>query len=243
MEKVIQPPPRKKRKAHSTRKRDIPARQLVKLAHIVAQSTKPRITVPRIIFLLLAEAIALRKEAATIFGHVTTHDHGEHGSQDEDGHSYFIRILEQVRGILSPLVEGASATKESENQGQNLANIFEALEVEETIEDPSTGFSVATTAVVPARIAQKSSTDTYNIEATYTDMFMYSMFFFQDLGKIRALIKNLWADYIQGHSDLTTATLVTNTAIELIQRNVDELFAAMAEWRHLDVPPQDKWIP
>lgn len=236
-------PKTKKPKIYSNHERDIPARQLVKLAHMVAQSTKPRITVPRTIFLLLAEVIALRKKVATMFDQATTHNHDEPGSQGEDGHSHFIWVLEQVREILSPLVEETPVKKDSGNHVQNITNVFEALEVEEIIEGPSTGFLAATIAVVPARTAQKSFTDTYNIEATLGDVFMCSMFFFWDLRKIRVLIQNLWGDYIQGHSNLTTATLVTNTAIDLIQRNVDELFAVMAEWRHLEVPNQDEWIP
>lgn len=95
--------------------------------------------------------------------------------------------------------------------------------------------------MVPIRATQKTPSETYNFEPSLSDVMLYSMFFFQDLARIRALIRELWSGYSQGRTALITATLVTNTAIELIQRNVEELFATMAEWRHLEIPDQHKW--
>jgi hypothetical protein len=53
------------------------------------------------------------------------------------------------------------------------------------------------------------------------------------LNQIWELVRAVWTDYSQGIADLSAAPLVTNTAIEIIRRNLED---------HLVTTLEDDWI-
>jgi hypothetical protein len=211
----------------------IPVRHFIELAKAIVRSTNPMIVVPIDIYNLLCDVISLRKEVSQVMGQEVTQDDGQC-----DGHSYFINVLERVKDILRPSTEkaGVKDEKRVETPDQKLGNIFEALDLEEPLD--MTDSSSISQSVQPDR--KPPPKQTYDIERTHDEILMSSLFFFHDLSQIRELVRAVWMDYGQGLADLSTASLVTNTAIEVMQRNLEDHLAAMAG-QH-GAPNQDDWI-
>lgn len=211
----------------------IPVRHFIEVAEAIVRFKTPKKVVPTSIFALLCDVISLRKEVSQILGPAITQ-----GDGPSDGHSYFIDILEQVREILRPSTQKVEVRDEKrlETADQKLGNIFEALTLEESLD-------VVDSSSVPKSVQPDRKPlprQTYDIESMHDDILTSSLFFFHDLNEIRELIRAVWLDYSQGKADLSTASLVTNTAIEIIQRNLDDHLAAMAG-QH-GAPEQQNWI-
>jgi hypothetical protein len=211
----------------------IPVRHFIQLAKVVVHSTNPKVVVPNGIYTLLCDVISLRKEVSQVLGQAVTQDDGQ-----SDGHSYFINVLEQVKEILRPSTEKTVFRDEKrlETQDQKLGNIFEALDLEGQLDVTDT-----------SHISQSARPDrkplpkqTYDIERAHDEILVSSLFFFHDLSQIRDFVRELWTDYGQGRADLSTASLVTNTAIEIMQRNLEDHIAMMAG-QH-GSPEEDDWI-
>jgi hypothetical protein len=177
--------------------------------------------------------ISLRKEVSQVLGQEVTQDDCQ-----PDGHSYFINVLERVREILRPSTEKVEFRDEKrlETLDQKLGNIFEALDLEEQL-DATDSSSVPQSAQSDRKSLPKQ---TYDIERMHDEILMSSLFFFHDLSQIRELVRVVWMDYSQGRADLSTASLVTNTAIEIMQRNLEDHLAIMAG-QH-EAPEEDDWI-
>jgi hypothetical protein len=60
------------------------------------------------------------------------------------------------------------------------------------------------------------------------------------LNQIRELIRAVWIDYSRGIANLSSASLVTNTAIEIIRRNLEDHLATMVTLQ--GAPLEEDWI-
>lgn len=151
--------------------------------------------------------------------------------REDDGHNYFIKVLETILEILHPLTEKNTSKheKQPETPEQKPTNIFDALEVE----DPAP-------VVLSSSVRPSSKADPIDIQPSKDEWILSSIFFFDDLARIRMHIKNVWGEYKRGETDLVTASFITNAAIELIRRSTAEQLALMRKWE--DAPGEDCWI-
>lgn len=74
----------------------------------------------------------------------------------------------------------------------------------------------------------------------HDEVLLSSIFYVQDVNVIRDKLRSIWSDYRQGRSSLTTASIVTNTAIELLQRSCEEHLNLIKEWP--DAPAENDLI-
>ena len=123
-------------------------RDFTKLAQVVVNSTKQKVQVPPSNLALLDDVISLRKDYSHWVGQAAG------GSQAQyETHLYFVSVLQQVKGILQRSEcavlkgKGPVGKENTDPQGKEPANIFEALSLEEPIDamdSPDSCFSVST---------------------------------------------------------------------------------------------------
>jgi hypothetical protein len=106
----------------------IPLKQCLQLAQTITESTKPKITVPREIVTIIKTVIALRTDAGLIYARLTDKSINDVSNAS---HQYFISILEKVLKVLAPPSSPSFSNGSQAPAETRLANIFEALQLEE----------------------------------------------------------------------------------------------------------------
>ncbi|KAF2652521.1 hypothetical protein K491DRAFT_781027 [Lophiostoma macrostomum CBS 122681] len=141
----------------------------------------------------------------------------------EEGHAYFLGILQKVRDVLRPLCEQSHAVAEYstsyKNPNTSLDNIFAALTVEEPIE----AFSNAPDVTSPTRHEDQVSIR-YEVEPFDDRLESYLAIgaILRDCSKIRDALKHIWRSYAQGATSLAAAAGTTDTAIQMVQSLEDQ---------------------
>lgn len=106
---------------------------------------------------------------------------------------------------------------------QHYRNRFSALEIEDVDED----FELTPTQVALAttQSSKKVKTvDVYELEEDVTLQAAFAIFcFFEDLHRMREMIKQVWTDCSADRMSLVSASIVTQAAIQMIQRAEQEL--------------------
>lgn len=145
---------------------------------LVIQNT----TIPSDMLDVLDDVISLRKECSRWLGVVERNAHSE---AHNDNHQYFISVFERVKAILLSSPGGAdtsSATGKCQTAETSLANIFEALQIEEPQEvQTNTAPNISKTR--PKRATPAKST--YDVLSEHDEILLSSIFFFQDVNLIR----------------------------------------------------------
>jgi len=216
-------------KSEETTKRSLPlyvvaVKDFIILAGKIAAHKQQPVKVPHEIVKSLNRAIALRKEHALWF---------QAAKSADDGHEFFIGILEQVRTILSACMpSGPTSNREplqkikvSTDKRGHIGNIFKHLNLEE----PSEAFLNAPSATTTSK-PTALSTAHYRAERLQTDeeQALAAHCLLNDIKNIRASIKKLWAHYCAGEIDLHVAAVTTNAAIEMIcskEKDYQETFS------------------
>ncbi|KAI9893134.1 MAG: hypothetical protein M1814_000682 [Vezdaea aestivalis] len=220
----------------------IPIKNFIPLAKVIAKSTKPRVDIPPSFFFILSRAIAVRKEHGTWHQQKQKDDIQKAGVQEkdtessEDGHSYFIEVLQQVRSILYPrLVSSAriatspelaeTTSRINETIGNQTRNGFKNLVIEEPSDELLDFHSTSINSQVPASDA---SVVTYGakISLDFHEAYFAYLCLLHDIRKIRLYLEGTWEKYKQGESDLMTISIITNTGIEFSRRFHNEFVEA-----------------
>ena len=234
----------KQPQAKAQEKYEIPIQQYVSLAKAVAGGHG--VIVPSDILTLLDDVIVLRKEVSQWIGKtVSSHcshspDHCSHSHHD--GHRYFVRILEQVREILRPRkqapLQPRNGDRKESVRNQNLANTFETLHVEEPTDkvrdqraDPSTT-NQTKDLQSPGKI--------HDVMSLHDEVLVASILFLQDIERFRHHTRSIWSEVRKGAIALETASLLTNTAMELIQGSTEEDLDLIRKWD--DAPSESDLI-
>jgi hypothetical protein len=122
------------------------------------------------------------------------------------------------------------ATVESKTE---YANPFGILYFDEELLESSVGTPQTSLPIVNAARGQStgSTSVTYEINNETTDDELHFAIhcFFDDLNRLRDFLDELWSDYKNGRVDLITASVTTNTAIDLVHRAEKELLASFPE--------------
>ena len=214
----------------------IPTTLLPELARSITKC-RPLIDVPSQILLVLRRVIAARKEFAWQY------QRKENGmtpyvTDSDRGHLHFIRVLEEVLGVLQSMVRPwenktkISATTTSDKDDlKDITNPFEHLDLEE----PSPWLMDAEKPVLDADQKSLEPETTFEMETPKEDAAVECLFarfcLFQDFQHIRQYIQGLWEDYRDRKTSLVTAALTTNIAFHTIHRLHTDFAYTFPEYR------------
>ncbi|KAJ3044006.1 hypothetical protein HDV00_003534 [Rhizophlyctis rosea] len=219
-------------------------------------SEQPGFKVPRDYLTLLNRAIADRKRCARWFHQVP--DRASSDIDSDISHWHFIEVLQDVEKILLPLRDDSEKAKSSapakiNNSGDSegddeLASInpFSVLEgaTVEVVDDQRSNRNLLPE---PSRIAScqcnpfefSHSKIRYNIVKDVQEELYLLFGFLDDLHAMREFLKSVWEEYRDGKVDLMSASLITNTAVELVHKQQEDLintnpnfkeYAKMLHW-------------
>lgn len=216
----------------------LPTSQFIDLADWIA-NLKPSLPVPGFVLSCTRSAVQLRKCCAEWF----QKSNAEELEPDNSGHSHFIGVLERVLQILEPnsATESIASGQESKHghkidagaksraEIEELINFYDVLSVDEDAFDHS---AATRTDAPPAQnigsyqaTPSPPRTNIYEIERP-AEEFIFALFcFFNDLNELRKFLLSLWLRYKDGSLDLMTASVTTNTAINLVSRIEEDLLA------------------
>lgn len=136
--------------------------------------------------------------------------------------------------MLLSLTTFAAKKKKSASKADvtALQNSFAGLEVEDAEEAEEFYNVTSTAASKPQKASNKADTevDIYELLISYQIEMAFDVFcFFEDLHKIQDFLKNTWTRYKASELDLITATVVTNSAIDMVHRAEAVLLSTFPE--------------
>lgn len=105
------------------------------------------------------------------------------------------------------------------------------------VNSPNPPFSVSTG---PKAKNMATSKPVYDMEFLYHEALFSSFLFSQDFEAICELIRKAWPEYRVARIKISTASLLTKTAIELIQRSTKEHLDLIKRWP--DAPEEEDFI-
>ncbi|KAF2106597.1 hypothetical protein BDV96DRAFT_638144 [Lophiotrema nucula] len=199
----------------------IAVKDFTTLAEFLAKKTDPIIQVPYKLAALLDRNISIRRWASEMIS--TTLPEGEGKQESDGGHAFFLGVLTRVRDVLSPRYTPAYVpTENSAASIEEVVNMFEHLDIEE----PSEAFKKAPNVV----LAPMESTNSYKVEQTFNldEVFLAFHLLLADINNVRAEVSKAWERFKRGQIDLVTASITTNTAVDLaraMEEDLGDLFA------------------
>ncbi|KAF2661533.1 hypothetical protein K491DRAFT_647330 [Lophiostoma macrostomum CBS 122681] len=194
----------------------VPLSSFETLATVVASAG---VIMPTHIWQILSGAIAARKECAAFYqGQESAFTNSTRLglSSDDEGHQYFIRLLEEVKNILAPSAPkvGPKKAPMEEAKASPNSNIFSSLDpgyISDSEEVPSKKSSVRQSPLTPTYELQQPSKDTAEIA--------FAIFcVLKDMTDVRLFVHGTWREYKKGKVNLVTAAYTMNIAIEIFQR-------------------------
>ncbi|KAF1989571.1 hypothetical protein K402DRAFT_390531 [Aulographum hederae CBS 113979] len=186
-------------------------KDFISLAHYIAGYTHPPVTVTSGLVAVLDRAISVRKTHGDTMKAVQGSKRSAQLLKSDQKHSYFVGILEEVRDALKPRMPvGVSADTSSDPSGDSFRNMFAGLSVDEPDENILAG-------PTPASMGLEDHAPRYRAElvndGVEENLAIYCLF--MDLARIRQFIKETWTHYKVGWFDIVSASISTNTAIDL----------------------------
>ncbi|KAF2877706.1 hypothetical protein BDV95DRAFT_480836 [Massariosphaeria phaeospora] len=208
--------------------------EFVPMAETIANQ-QPKVVVPGALSRLFTRAIKARQKAAEWFG--SSH---ENTIVDESNrtHAHFVDILQKVAAILRPLVpepEPRKATQQRPHKSKpsathKLSNVFSHLVVEDTHElddtqgdengasDTATKYDEPLESLPPVNPVEIHQDET-EIEAEF---FFAVQSFITTVHDVRDMVQETWFEYKDGKVDSIKASLIANTAIDLVRHAESE---------------------
>ena len=197
----------------------IAVKDFIGLAEYIAGYKGTRVEVPSGCASSLRRAIAVRQSYGADISEVMERTSTSQASVDR--HSYFIGVLEHVRDILRPLMTEsvknmAPETGTKRADADKLSNIFGNLELFE----PSEEFLNGPDATPSVPNEEPPSAARYEAERLHDfgEAFFLFQLLVQDLNMIQNVIQETWSGYKMGAFDLVSASVTTNTAVDIARR-------------------------
>ncbi|KAF7555441.1 hypothetical protein G7Z17_g2142 [Cylindrodendrum hubeiense] len=202
----------------TTTKYTIATKDFIPLAEFIFASSKPVISVPLSFVNTINRVIYVRSK----FGSQMI-EHGVKPSTESDtAHSYFVGVLERVRDILrSRMPAGAQPL----NSCEDLSNRFCVLNIYE----PPPEFEDAPDTECPENSDGDSIIYEAEPEKSLEDALVAYTIMVNDLNEIRSYIEWIWSNYRDGHFDLASAAVATNTGIDLARNLMDQVLPIFEE--------------
>lgn len=201
--------------------------ELRTFGEVVAKSS---IRVPTTVLAVARRAVTLRKDAASWFV-------GKGNAASNKRHAHFVEVLEEICESLEWRTNGTSkqdsntrsATATPANTGAGAKNASEAwvnqfatLTVEEPEEIPEP--SDSSKQLVQVELVEEADVDAEERELKHLSHAYFQVFcLFRDLQNMRAFIRQTWEDYRDNKLDIMTASVVTDTAMQLARAAAEEL--------------------
>ena len=212
----------------------ISVKEFLPMAQHITAFHKPPIKVPDSFVKILDRAIALRKKVAVGLGNRSDSASTPINHTSDEGHSFFLGILEGVRDTLksrmspdaSENIGLSQAAQVGPNPVASLANMFSGLDVEdpvEIVEEQSHTASSAKPAAEPLQEHYKADTVADLEEAVLALICLLT-----DFASLRTVVTETWMGYKTGLFDIVSASITTNTAMELARRLEEEQEKAFA---------------
>lgn len=190
-----------------------------------------KIELPQAVRKVLQRAIQARERCANWF------ESSKFGNQSSNrGHQHFIELLQD---ILSALDQGRNdrsypnstdvpcktsrKSKDTEPSWTEISNSFRNLDVEDYLEEDS---EVENDEERPEPNNDTTATCELEEESLEMKMSMMIFYFFEDLHRIQNFQHKIWKRYKDKTMDLLSATLITNTAFELVRRSEQEILSS-----------------
>ncbi|KAI8904491.1 hypothetical protein DFJ77DRAFT_480405 [Powellomyces hirtus] len=186
--------------------------------------------VPGTVLAFARRAIQVRKSCAEWFRRLPGGGMGK--QRKDDGHWHFIAILEDVVALLNPWEKGQPTTApdqkseskaETENVTLDLQNQFALLKVDEFDDLPDVGEKESETLMYAPEGSGLDATYEVAMENDESEVIFMLYCLFKDLNNIRLFLQETWSEYREGKIDLITASVTTNTAIDLVRDMQDDL--------------------
>ncbi|KZZ92551.1 hypothetical protein AAL_06177 [Moelleriella libera RCEF 2490] len=181
------------------------------------------VNVPATVLALAKRAIALRKSVTALFLHG--------GSSDSNKrHAHFVEVLEDICQTLER-GRAAEAPPSAHSDVETWVNRFAVLTVQEGDDDVKTGPDRR--AMVPVEAAEDEDNDDGAGDDCSSHQYFRMLCLFRDLRTWRSFISETWKEYGEFKIDLMSATIVTETALqlarELIQEVTDNVAAELSQ--------------
>lgn len=198
---------------------------LLPSAKAIANFKDPTVKIPSEIIRAALRAVSARNRFTAYFRSKTKAGENEM-ARDNDRHSYFIALMEEVLLTLQPCfaVSAGDATGEDRQPSstlEDLENRFAILEVEEPVEQEGDD-AMGSAALSPTQPIY--DLEIPKVEKDMEEEKLFAIFcLFEDLGRLRTYLSRVWVEYKLGIVDLITASVTTNTAFQLAIRTQEEL--------------------
>jgi hypothetical protein len=205
----------------------VPIKTFVKLAKAVVAS--PHVQVPRSVTTTLRAVIQGRKNCAAWYL-LNQDDASDTMKRNNDGHQYFIKVLQDTLDILNRKAQqtGATTSQDSDPYLTKVANMFASLEVEETSEVEMEDIpEVSPKSKVEKRVE-------YKLETSEADVSFAVYCFLKDLTNIRLFVRRTWREFKHGEIGLQAAALTMTAAIGMIEKLSDEFQEAYPRFKETD---------
>ncbi|EFQ93236.1 hypothetical protein PTT_09431 [Pyrenophora teres f. teres 0-1] len=194
----------------------------------------PRITVPGALTKLFERVIEARKKAAAWIS-ASRNKHQQPIEQSNQTHAHFIDILSNAAQILQPLVRERprqASGPSQRHQGSHLdstrdmTNTFSGLAVDgdnvpddaEEENEPATRKEDPLDSLPPVNPVEVYQ-DESEIEAEF---FFAIQSFLSNLHELRDIVQQTWWDYKNDRLDMVHASIIANTAIDLVRHAESE---------------------
>ena len=198
--------------------------ELRRYSRLVEQST---IDVPKPILAIARRAIKLRKDVTSWF---RAHGH----SSSNERHAHFISVMEEICEALEwkkttpsakPTKKPADTPQEQDDDIDAWVNRFAVLTVEEpqeTSNKPAVSKQIVKVDLIEA--------EEHSVEEDHlSHRFFKAYCLFQDLHNMRAFLAKTWIEYRDGKVDLMSASVVTDTALQLARDLIQQLVDSWPE--------------
>ncbi|KAI9893136.1 MAG: hypothetical protein M1814_000684 [Vezdaea aestivalis] len=211
----------------------IPLRNFIPLAESIIESIEPAIDPSR----------CERNIVLPVNKKKTPDKQKDNQPKEENGHTYFVKILETIRSILQPRMPAkfcepdtshlGGVTAEKKSVDDRVRNLFENLELEE----PSDGF-LNLPPVPKSETVTEVAHSEYGIqpESDANEEFLAFQCLLEDLYRIRVYLQGSWETYKRGEIDIVAISVMTDTAIEFarcLEEEFDESFPSHPDYETL----------
>ncbi|CAN9098938.1 unnamed protein product [Alternaria alternata] len=176
-----------------------------------------RTSVPPEVFTTLRAVIRGRKDCAVWYSMIS--DQVDDAAKESNaGHRHFIKLLEDVLGIIKPKLPQIQRQplKAAKTAPLHTNNAYEHLESEESLETEDMP-DVIESPVRP--VTQKVS---YKLEPSDTDVSFVIYCFLKDATHLRLAVRRTWREFVKGDIGLQAAALTMNAALAMIEKLSNE---------------------
>lgn len=225
----------------TTTKYTVSTGDLLEQIKVVSQENAQPATMPTAVFTALKRAIQARQKFSTWYQKT-----GCGTESSLESHTYFVDILRKALDLFRGSAETnrvphvLASPLQDEKADVFIANMFEALELEDVIDDDGEGIA-ASLDIGPATLQQQPTKATskveYQLQENDADIDFAIFTLFEDIHRIRAETKEIFRRLANGNITLIHATVAIAAALELVKQadfEVHDLVCALGHEHYAD---------